>query len=753
MAINLPIVSKYDDKGAKEAQSSLERLGDKIKGIGKAAVIAAGVAGVGALAYTLTKGFERLQSIENATNKLEGLGHTAAGVEQIMDSALKAVKGTAFGLGDAANLAATAVAAGVKPGQELEKYLRLAGDAATIAGSSLDEMGNIMNKVRSMGKANNEVLQQLAERGIPIYQMLADQLGVTAEEVFKLATQGEISAAMFETAMEEKFGGAALKAGETVQGAFANMQAAFGRLGAAMLGPFYEELPAILGDITAFVDEITAKVQILVDVFELAGGGLEGVRAVFQKIGDEIAAFFTSGGFAQAITSAAEMRNQLFDAVINAIPGIIDALLSAIPMILDGALRAFEGIMTALTTVIPKVITGITDMLPKIVASIVEWLPKIIDSAVALFSGLITGLLEAIPILINALVGMISPIISAIMQLLPAIITAGIELFLGLVTAVVQAIPIILAEVMLITPKIIMALMESLPALMEGAFNFFIGIVTALVETLPKLIEAFILFMPTFFQTLVDALPEMIKSAVQMFTGMVTGFIEMMPRMITTIIELLPTIIEQLIMFLPNLITAAIELFTGIVTGLIEAWPLLMDELDKARPQIAAAFEKAKPQLIEAGKQLLAGLASGLLNDMPRLLGSIAKTIGSALINSVKKILGIASPSKVFMGIGENVTLGLVNGLAAGEAAVGKAIGSIGDVVGNGFSADVAVSGSAASSASLLMGSNRAGNVQSGNYITINVNGGLDSSAAIGEAVVTAIRKYERSSGPVFVRA
>ena len=52
-----------------------------------------------------------------------------------------------------------------------------------------------------------------------------------------------------------------------------------------------------------------------------------------------------------------------------------------------------------------------------------------------------------------------------------------------------------------------------------------------------------------------------------------------------------------------------------------------------------------------------------------------------------------------------------------------------------------------------MMGSNRGGNNQSGNYITINVQGGLDSSAAIGEAVVTAIRKYERTSGPVFVRA
>jgi hypothetical protein len=40
-----------------------------------------------------------------------------------------------------------------------------------------------------------------------------------------------------------------------------------------------------------------------------------------------------------------------------------------------------------------------------------------------------------------------------------------------------------------------------------------------------------------------------------------------------------------------------------------------------------------------------------------------------------------------------------------------------------------------------------------GNTINIVVNGGLDSSAAIGEAVVNSIRKYERTSGAVFARA
>lgn len=58
-----------------------------------------------------------------------------------------------FILDAAATTAAAAVASGIKPGQELEKYLRLTADAATIAGVSMEEMGSIINKVQAKGKA------------------------------------------------------------------------------------------------------------------------------------------------------------------------------------------------------------------------------------------------------------------------------------------------------------------------------------------------------------------------------------------------------------------------------------------------------------------------------------------------------------------------------------------------------------------------------------------------------------------------
>src|SRR5699024_2118039 len=100
------------------------------KGLGKTlkagGVTAAATAGA-AMGTALVKGVGRLTAIDDAEAKLSGLGHSARGVEQVMGDALTSVKGTAFGLGEAATVAAGAVAAGIKPGQDLERALRLTG--------------------------------------------------------------------------------------------------------------------------------------------------------------------------------------------------------------------------------------------------------------------------------------------------------------------------------------------------------------------------------------------------------------------------------------------------------------------------------------------------------------------------------------------------------------------------------------------------------------------------------------------------
>src|SRR5690625_1487963 len=146
-------------KNSSKIGDGLKDMGKKISSVGdtltqKITVPAA--AAVSALTgITLVKGFQRLTGIDTAQAKLKGLGHDAEAVEDIMTSALDSVRGTAFGMDEAATTAASAVAAGIKPGKELTRYLTLTGDAAAIAGDSMGDMGSIINKVQTSQKAYN----------------------------------------------------------------------------------------------------------------------------------------------------------------------------------------------------------------------------------------------------------------------------------------------------------------------------------------------------------------------------------------------------------------------------------------------------------------------------------------------------------------------------------------------------------------------------------------------------------------------
>lgn len=197
-------------------------------------------------------GFQRLESIDNARAKLRGLGHDTQVIEGIMTNALGAVKGTAFGLDSAATVAASAVAAGIAPGDQLQRTLTLVADSATIAGGSMEEMGGIFNKVAASNRLQTEEVNQLLERGIPILKALSDQLGVSQDDVRKMVTEGKIDFETFQLAMESALGGAAQSGGETFSGAMANVRAALSRVSAGLLeGIFPQLVPLLHGIIDA----------------------------------------------------------------------------------------------------------------------------------------------------------------------------------------------------------------------------------------------------------------------------------------------------------------------------------------------------------------------------------------------------------------------------------------------------------------------------------------------------------------------
>lgn len=233
-------------------------LGTIARAAGPAA-IALGAAG---LAYkTLSAGFDRAKSLDATRFKLQALGNDTTAVAQIMAAAQASVKGTAFSMDEAATTAATAVAAGVKPGEDLAKYLNTIADAAAIAGADLGDMGHIFNKVQTSGKAMTDDLNMLGDRGLPIFAWLQKEYKVTGAELSKMVEKGQVDSATFQRVISENVGGAAKKMGGTFEGSMKNMGAALGRLGEAIIAPFMGSGTDALGQITAGIDKVAGFIK------------------------------------------------------------------------------------------------------------------------------------------------------------------------------------------------------------------------------------------------------------------------------------------------------------------------------------------------------------------------------------------------------------------------------------------------------------------------------------------------------------
>jgi tape measure domain-containing protein len=372
-------------------------------------------------------GFNRALSIEQAEFKLQGLGHSAEEVDKIMENSLASVKGTAYGLDEAATVAASAVAAGVKPGEDLERTLKLVGDAATISGRDMNSMGAIFNKVAASGKMTGEELNQLTDAGIPMLQLLGDSLGKTNEEVRDMVSKGKIGFDEFRNAIEQGMSGAALTMGQTFSGALDNTKAAMSRLGKTFMDPFMKGMTPALGTLTDIIDMV-------------ASGTTKGLEEKTKLLSDQLGGMINNvlDSLLPLIENAIPVLEQLLTNLLNKLPGLLDKIL---PIIINLALDLIKALADVLPTLIPVLVKGIVSA----VKGLSEVLPQVIE---ALIQGLILitqALAEEAPTLIPVLVDAILEIIPILIDNLPLFIKAGWQLIIGLAQGILNSIPTLLS--------------------------------------------------------------------------------------------------------------------------------------------------------------------------------------------------------------------------------------------------------------------------------------------------------------------
>lgn len=290
-------------------------------------------------------------------------------------------------------------------------------------------------------------------------------------------------------------------------------------------------------------------------------------------------------------------------------------------------------------------------------------------------SGFVNSLVNTIKIAVPQIVALLPKLVDGISQILQAVVPAISAALPTLIPALIKAATDLILALVAAFPTIIQALLGALPILI----NAFIQLFLAILQALPKIIETIVNALPQIIDAIVNGLTNpttltaIIMGAIQLFLAIIKA----LPIIIVALVNALPTIIENVVktltstQFINMMINASIQLFLAIV----KAVPSVLGSIIGAVGRILGVIgDTLSPSnLARIGGDLIKGLWNGISNVTGWLMDKI-KGFGSAVMDGIKGIFGIHSPSTEWAWVGKMDVMGLAKGITDNAGLVNKAV-------------------------------------------------------------------------------
>ncbi len=308
---------------------------------------------------------------------------------------------------------------------------------------------------------------------------------------------------------------------------------------------------------------------------------------------------------------------------------------------------------------------AIGQVFSKAVGTILNILPQFLTVGTSIIGAVLEGLVTQAPSLIESAIPVLLGFVGTLIGQLPLLVDAGLKILVALVQGIAAALPTLIPAAVDAIIGIVGALIDNLPLLLNAGLQLMTGLAEGLLAALPVLLDALPDLIISLVNFLIGAIPTLIQTGVTLFLGLVEALPTVIDALVTALPDIIVAVVTALVAAQPQLISAGIQLFIG----LIGALPQIIVSIVGAVPQIISGLVQAftSPstlgQLADAGRQLLEGLWDGIKKAGDWLWRQLKSFFGG-IIDQVKDLLGIHSPSTVFAGIGDNLVLGLEKGLS-----------------------------------------------------------------------------------------
>ena len=716
---------ELDDTSKKLKSSKIdwESVGDTVGKVGKA--IGAGVAAMGAAIGAAATAF--LGLAESTREARENMGKLEAGFTTAGHSAEDA-KNTyteLYGiLGDdgQATEAAAHLAQLTNNEQELATWTDIATGVYATFGDSLpiENLTEAANETAKTGQITGGLADALNWAGVSEDEFQSKLDACTTEQE-RQALITETLNGLYSDAAEayREVNGDIIEA----QKATANLNSAMAALG-AIAEPIVTKLKQLAADllqqITPFVELIgtglTGALEGAEGAAQQFSEGLLGlVTFIVEQLGAMLPTFleFALQMIGTLATGIAQALPTLVPTIVSIITQLVQTLIDNIPMLIDAALQLITGLAQGIINAIPVLVAALPQVITSLVNGLLAAIPQIIQAGVQLFVSLIQNLPTIIVEIVKAVPQIVSGIVQAFASLGGEMVSAGANLLHGLWEGISSAASWLWDKVTgwasslvsgiksffgIHSPSTVFAeigtnmgegvgvgfgesmdgVSADMTAAMGGAGQLTAAeAVRAVNDGIMANIEGLSGAINAIVEKVITGLnaqaQRLIQAGQDFGNNIASGLINGIPQITAKIPQITQSIITAFNAQNQKFIDVGVTIDRNIASGMVQGIPQITSKVAQIVQPILTELRSFVSDFTAAGEEMVRGIWQGFQN-MSSWLESRVRSMMREIVAAVEDEMDIASPSKVFAGIGEYMAQGLGEGFGREMRNVEKTI-------------------------------------------------------------------------------
>ena len=289
--------------------------------------------------------------------------------------------------------------------------------------------------------------------------------------------------------------------------------------------------------------------------------------------------------------------------------------------------------------------------LQSIIGNISSMAPQFFSIATTLVNGILQGFAPMIPSLVSSIFGFLQTglltLVSLIPQLTP-VITQGLQ---GVASALLTCLPVLIQALIDITSQLVqwLASDNNVKVFVDGIFQLVSTLAEGMADVLPVLLPAIVNIIGQIADSLTE--PKNVKM-------ILTSVLYIVGAVVVALVKALPEIGGVIVKLGVNILQTLKELGSSILSRIGPWFSQTIGKIGGFVSDVIGKIAALPNKVIQIGRDLAAGLWKGI-NEKLQWLKSKIDSFGKSIVDKVRSVFKVHSPSIIFQKIGSFLAEGL----------------------------------------------------------------------------------------------